>query len=644
MPDGGAPAPLNPPPDIAASRYRAFISYSHADKRVAEWLHRALETYRIPPKLVGTSTRVGIVPRRLTPIFRDRDELSATHDLGGALNAALEESLFLLVICSPASAKSRWVAEEILAFKRLHGEHRVLAVIVAGEPGHPDHECFPAPLRFVLGADGELTEEIAHPIAADIREGKDGRQLGKLKLIAGLTGVRLDDVVQRETQRRTRRLVLVASASGAGMVIAGGLALYADVQRIEADRQRSIAQRESAASRAASDFLIGTFKLTNPAKENPRTVTALTILDRGASRVRRELSGQPDLEYRLLTTVGSAYNNLGLTSETIALLAPAIGDIRHADPRAVDAFEPLIYAYLQEGRLDTAMSSLMQAERLLRLSAAPDLKELADLERMRSAILFANAQPREGLRAIDNALALYRSAPNASQRSIALVLQTRGMALTEDGNYREADVDLLQSLKIFRRLVGDDDILTGKAWQVLAMNSLGAGRLTEAEDQIAKALAIERRVLDGDNPFLADDISTQGQIFQAEHKLEPASASLNEAIAIYKRAYGRPHYQIGITLVYLALVEAERGHTALALSELDEAKHNYDVSYGKLHPNHGDLLVNRATILAKVGRHAEAVADCAAGIAILNKTLGPDAAFTKTNVKICASLPSATKS
>jgi hypothetical protein len=77
--------PPSHPPVPSGARYRAFISYSHADKRVADWLHRSLETYRVPPKLVRTSTRVGIVPRRLTPIFRDRDELSATHDLCGAL-------------------------------------------------------------------------------------------------------------------------------------------------------------------------------------------------------------------------------------------------------------------------------------------------------------------------------------------------------------------------------------------------------------------------------------------------------------------------------------------------------------------------------------------------------------------------------
>src|SRR4051812_28366232 len=100
-----------------AYAYRAFISYSHRDKQLARRLHRELESYRIPAKLVGKVTGVGVVPRRLRPIFRDREELPASGDLSAELSEALRQSRFLVVICSPASAKSRWVNEEILQFK-----------------------------------------------------------------------------------------------------------------------------------------------------------------------------------------------------------------------------------------------------------------------------------------------------------------------------------------------------------------------------------------------------------------------------------------------------------------------------------------------------------------------------------------------
>ena len=72
-------------------KYWAFISYSHADEEWAKWLHKSLETYSIPGKLVGRSTS-GEVPKRLFPIFRDRDELPGASDLGGKLKEALTQS------------------------------------------------------------------------------------------------------------------------------------------------------------------------------------------------------------------------------------------------------------------------------------------------------------------------------------------------------------------------------------------------------------------------------------------------------------------------------------------------------------------------------------------------------------------------
>src|SRR5581483_7771354 len=95
----------------AAARYRAFISYSHQDERWGRWLHRALETYRVPRRLVGRETPAGTIPRRLLPIFRDRDEMASSSELAGTINEALSDSAFQIVICSPHAASSRWVNE-----------------------------------------------------------------------------------------------------------------------------------------------------------------------------------------------------------------------------------------------------------------------------------------------------------------------------------------------------------------------------------------------------------------------------------------------------------------------------------------------------------------------------------------------------
>jgi len=89
-------------------KYSAFISYNHKDRNWAVWLHRALERYSIPPRLRGRESPFGPLGKRLPPVFRDRDELASGADLAAAVRQGLEDSAFLVVICSPNGARSRW--------------------------------------------------------------------------------------------------------------------------------------------------------------------------------------------------------------------------------------------------------------------------------------------------------------------------------------------------------------------------------------------------------------------------------------------------------------------------------------------------------------------------------------------------------
>ena len=217
------PASTTMPPPAANSDYKywAFISYSHSDEQWAQWLHTELETYRVPRRLVGRQNAFGTVPRRVFPIFRDREELPGSFDLGSNLTDALRLSRNLIVICSPRSAASHWVNEEIKLYKSMGREARVLCLIVEGEPNATDRpdlgalECFPPALRFRVGADGQLTDVRTEPIAADARKGKDGRENSKLKLLAGVLGVGFDELKQREQRRvRQQRLRLAAAVTG----------------------------------------------------------------------------------------------------------------------------------------------------------------------------------------------------------------------------------------------------------------------------------------------------------------------------------------------------------------------------------------------------------------------------------------------
>jgi tetratricopeptide (TPR) repeat protein len=296
----------------------AFLSYSHSDAETADWLHEALEEFRVPPRLVGKLTDQGAVPKRLAPVFRDRQELAASHDLGEEIEEAISGSRFLIVLCSPAAARSRWIDEEITSFKRLHREDRILAAIVDGEPfasdipGREDEECFPQSLRVRFDNRGRPTSQRAEPIAADLRPTGDGRRMGFLKIAAGMLGVGLDDLAQREAHRRQRRLSLITAASVAGMLFASGLAYTAIEARDEARDQRREAE-------GLIGFMLGDLR------QKLEPVGRLDVLDSVGARALAYYEGQDKSD---LSDESLAQRSRALT--LMGEMAQARGDLEGA--------------------------------------------------------------------------------------------------------------------------------------------------------------------------------------------------------------------------------------------------------------------------------------------------------------------------
>ena len=190
--------------------YYAFISYSSADGTWAKWLQNHLENYRLPTSVRKQSIDI---PKRLMPIFRDSTDLS-TGVLKDVLRKELEASKYLVVLCSPSSAASSWVNEEVQHFIELGRGERIIPLVIDGEPfsSDPKKEAFPPALR-------EMEQELI-----GISVAKYGRWNAFLRVVAALLGIRYDQLAMRDRKRtRTRKMIAAAAAVTAAVGIACGV-------------------------------------------------------------------------------------------------------------------------------------------------------------------------------------------------------------------------------------------------------------------------------------------------------------------------------------------------------------------------------------------------------------------------------------
>lgn len=241
----------------AQNRFAAFISYSHADRRKAQWLHWRLTTFRAGFWRQSTP--------RLGPVFLDRDELAAAPDLTDSICDALDRSDRLIVLCSPASAASVWVNREIRYFLQNRPATAVICAVVDGADDAPIRVLVPPALLENLPADRE-------PMAADFRAGRDGDRLATMKVVAALLDIGLADLLQRDQRRRSRLLAGIASTSVFLATAFGGLAFAAW-------RSAETARTHSAASDALVAWMLG--DLNNELEQIGR----LDVLDGVGARV-----------------------------------------------------------------------------------------------------------------------------------------------------------------------------------------------------------------------------------------------------------------------------------------------------------------------------------------------------------------------
>jgi tetratricopeptide (TPR) repeat protein len=554
-------------------KYRAFISYSHADEEWAKWLHKSLETYRMPKRLVGRETEFGPVPDKIAPVFRDRDELATATNLGDILTAALEDSACQLVICSRKSAQSRWVNEEIKTFKRLGKANRIFALIVDGEPGASarpeiaDQECFPPALIYKIGPNGELTNEPTEPIAADVRPGKDSKLDVKLKIIAGMFGVGLDELKQREAHRRQRRLMMLVTASFAGMAITSTLAGVAWFARNEAERQRVRAEAEAETARQTTRFMVDLFKVSDPSEALGNTITAREILDKGATRIDKELADQPAIQATLMDTMGTVYTSLGLYESAVPLVRKAyerrmqLWGTLHSE--TASSLNHLGEVLTLRSDYDEAEKRLQEALRARKSLFGPEAPEVAETLMALAEVLGQQGEYQKSEPLIRKALAVRRKAHGANAHpDIASSIEALGLNYYQRGEYDKAVEQLREASAMQRTLhPGKPHPALAQATDNLAFALMELGKPEEAEPLSRLALSMKRQLYGEIHPETSLGLNNLAYVLEARKRYDDAEGAYRQALSINRQLLGASHPAIANNLSNIAYVEYAKGET-----------------------------------------------------------------------------------
>jgi tetratricopeptide (TPR) repeat protein len=290
-------------------------------------------------------------------------------------------------------------------------------------------------LRFTVDARGDLMRERTEPIAADARPGKDGKANARLKLIAGMLDVGFDALKQREQQRRNRKWAALAAASFAGMLLTGGLSIYALRARHEAVAQRGEAE-------GLIEFMLGDLR------KKLEPVGRLDVMDSVGARA---------LAYYSAQDAGALdADSLGRRARALHLIGE-VDDLRGNLDHALDVFEQAArstsellarapndgqrifdhaqsvywvgYVAFQRGQNDVAEKSFNEykvlAERLVAIDPgkADWQAEVGYADSNLGTLLIKEGRPAEAATAFESSLAISSRLAEAAPDDVGLQLE-----------------------------------------------------------------------------------------------------------------------------------------------------------------------------------------------------------------------------
>jgi serine/threonine-protein kinase len=381
---------------------------------------------------------------------------------------------------------------------------------------------------------------------------------------------------------RRHRLSVVAGALFLLLLAGFGAFMAVSAARLARERNKALVAERNA--RQVSTFLTDLFEVSDPRRSRGGTVTARQMLDRGAERIRRELTDQPQVQTSLMHTIAYAYHGLGLHYEAATLLKESL-EIRRRS--------------FGEEHLETAASMD---------GAAAELRELGDL---------GAAAPL-----LRRALEIQSRALGPEDPLVGQTLGNLGLVVKELGDYADAEALTRRALAVRTKALGERNTETLISVSNLAQLLQERARFTEAEQLYRRALAVRRDVLGNDHPQTINSMNVLAFFLTARGRYPEGLALYREALEARLKIFGEDSADVASTRRGLGALFQEQG-------DLTQAEALYRSSLALVrkllapdHPDVAQALTSLATLLEERGDISGAEPLYREALAIRVKRLG----------------------
>ena len=390
------------------------------------------------------------------------------------------------------------------------------------------------------------------------------------------------------------------------------LAVSMTVQAVRIARERDRANREAAEAKSVSDFLTHLFNVSDPSEARGNSITAREILDQGANQIETKLADQPEVQARLLETIGSVYESLGLYPQSRKLLDQSVSLRRQVlgpkNPELLSSLNELARVMRFEGQLSAAESTLQDALVTDRSVLGPENSVTLDCMIELANVLHEEGRLAESEKLKRETLAIQRRVLGPENPETLRTLTNLGLTLAEQGRLQESEALLREALDLRRKVLGPDHPETLRTESFLA-DYLGIDhQLDEAEELQRDTLKIRRHVLGDTHPDTLGTMESLANILQAKKHYAEAEKLRRDVLDTQRRVLGPEHSLTLMTMTELANTLSVEGRYKEANALLQQTLEIQTRVRGPNHSETAETKYNMACNAALEGHHAEALA------------------------------------